>query len=52
MDFDFSPEQHAFRGQVRAWLAEQPQSKSRRTIAKFALENAVKNDASLRQLFE
>jgi 3-methyladenine DNA glycosylase AlkC len=36
---------------LRAWLAEQPQSKARRTIAKFALEKAVKADPSLRELY-
>jgi 3-methyladenine DNA glycosylase AlkC len=36
---------------LRAWLSEQPQSQSRRTIAKFALKHAVKVDASLRGLY-
>jgi 3-methyladenine DNA glycosylase AlkC len=36
---------------LRAWVAENPQSKSRRTIAKFALERAVKEDPSLRDIF-
>jgi 3-methyladenine DNA glycosylase AlkC len=36
---------------LRAWLAEQPQSQARRTIAKFALEQAVKEDPSLRELY-
>jgi 3-methyladenine DNA glycosylase AlkC len=36
---------------LRAWLAEQPQSQSRRTIAKFALEKAVREDPSLRELY-
>jgi 3-methyladenine DNA glycosylase AlkC len=36
---------------LRAWLAEQPQSQARRTIAKFALEKAVKEDPSLRELY-
>ena len=35
---------------LRAWVAEQPQSQARRTIAKFALEKAVKKDPSLREL--
>jgi 3-methyladenine DNA glycosylase AlkC len=37
---------------LRAWVAEQPQSQARRTIAKFALKNAVKEDPSLRAIFE
>jgi len=36
---------------LREWLAEYPESKARRTVAKFALEKAVKEDASLRELF-
>ena len=36
---------------LRAWLAEQPQSQARRTVAKFALERAVKEDPSLRELY-
>jgi 3-methyladenine DNA glycosylase AlkC len=36
---------------LRAWLAEQPQSQARRTVAKFALEQAVKVDPSLRELY-
>jgi 3-methyladenine DNA glycosylase AlkC len=36
---------------LRAWLAEQPQSQARRTVAKFALEQAVKADSSLRELY-
>jgi 3-methyladenine DNA glycosylase AlkC len=36
---------------LRAWVGEQPQSKARRTIAKFALERAVKEDETLRQIF-
>jgi 3-methyladenine DNA glycosylase AlkC len=36
---------------LRAWLAEQPQSQARRTVAKFALEKAVKEDPSLRELY-
>jgi hypothetical protein len=36
---------------LRAWSAEQPQSQPRRTVAKFALERAVKEDPSLRGLF-
>ncbi len=36
---------------LRAWVAEQPQSQARRTVAKFALEKAVKEDPSLRELF-
>ena len=37
---------------VRAWIAERPESRSRRIIAKFALESAVKRDPALRALFE
>jgi 3-methyladenine DNA glycosylase AlkC len=37
---------------LRAWLAESPQSRPRKTIAKFALEHAVKADPLLRQLYE
>jgi 3-methyladenine DNA glycosylase AlkC len=37
---------------LRAWLAEEPASLSRRTIARFALETAVKTDPSLRQIYE
>lgn len=37
---------------LRTWLAEQPQSRSRRVVARFALESAVKVDPSLRQLYE
>jgi BirA family biotin operon repressor/biotin-[acetyl-CoA-carboxylase] ligase len=37
---------------LRAWIAEKPESKPRRTIARFALEKAVKEDGSLRQVFE
>ena len=36
---------------LRAWIHEKPGSQSRRTIAKYALEQAVKADPSLRQLF-
>jgi 3-methyladenine DNA glycosylase AlkC len=36
---------------LREWVAEDPQSKARRTIAKFALRNAVKEDESLRQIY-
>jgi HEAT repeat protein len=36
---------------LRAWAAENPQSKSRRTIARFALKHAVKDEPSLRELF-
>jgi 3-methyladenine DNA glycosylase AlkC len=36
---------------LRAWVAEQPQSQARRTVAKFALEKAVKEDPSLRELY-
>jgi hypothetical protein len=35
---------------LRAWLAEQPASKARRTIARFALKHALKDDPSLREL--
>jgi 3-methyladenine DNA glycosylase AlkC len=37
---------------LRAWLAEQPGSPSRRVIARFALEAAVKTDPSLRRLYD
>src|SRR5262245_49373062 len=37
---------------LRQWVAENPQSKSRRVIAKFALRNAVKEDESLRAIYE
>ncbi len=37
---------------LRTWLAEQPQSRSRRVVARFALESAVKADPSLRHLYE
>lgn len=36
---------------LRAWRAEKPSSPSRRVIAKYALEAAVKTDPSLRQLY-
>jgi hypothetical protein len=36
---------------LRAWLAEQPRSQARRTVAKFALKIAVKEDPSLRELY-
>ena len=36
---------------LREWIAESPHSKARQTIARFALERAVKDDPSLRQLF-
>jgi hypothetical protein len=36
---------------LRAWVAEQPQSQARRTVAKFALEKAVREDPSLRELY-
>ena len=36
---------------LRAWLAEKPGSKPRRTIARYALERAVKEDPSLRQIY-
>jgi hypothetical protein len=37
---------------LRAWLAEQPGSPSRRVVARFALEAAVKTDPSLRRLYD
>jgi 3-methyladenine DNA glycosylase AlkC len=37
---------------LRQWLDEKPTSKSRRVIAKFALENAVKSDPSLKKTYE
>ncbi|MFL5803988.1 MAG: DNA alkylation repair protein [Roseiflexaceae bacterium] len=36
---------------LRAWAAEAPGSQARRTIARFALKHAVKDDASLRELY-
>src|SRR5262245_2482952 len=36
---------------LRAWIAEQPDSQPRRTIARFALKHAVKDDPALRELF-
>jgi 3-methyladenine DNA glycosylase AlkC len=36
---------------LRAWVAEKPGSKPRRTIARYALERALKEDASLREIF-
>jgi 3-methyladenine DNA glycosylase AlkC len=36
---------------LRAWRAEQPDSQPRRTVAKFALEQAVKENESLRELY-
>jgi len=36
---------------LRAWASEDPASKPRRTIAKFALENAVKEDPLLRDVY-
>jgi hypothetical protein len=37
---------------LRGWLAERPGSSSRRVVARFALERAVKEDPSLKQLYE
>ena len=37
---------------LRAWLAEEPASPARRTIARYALEQAVKRDPALRALYE
>jgi 3-methyladenine DNA glycosylase AlkC len=37
---------------LREWIVENPQLKSRRVIAKFALRNAVKQDESLRAIYE
>jgi 3-methyladenine DNA glycosylase AlkC len=37
---------------LREWLNRKPESTARRTIAKFALERAVKEDEALRQIFE
>jgi len=37
---------------LRKWVAEDPQSKARRTIAKFALRNAVKENEKLRAIYE
>jgi hypothetical protein len=36
---------------LRTWVAEDPHSKSRRTIARFALKHAVKDEPALRELF-
>jgi len=37
---------------LREWVAENPQSKSRCVIARFALKNAVKEDESLQEIYE
>jgi 3-methyladenine DNA glycosylase AlkC len=37
---------------VRAWVEDQPTAQPRRTIAKFALETAVKQDPTLRAIYE
>ena len=37
---------------VREWVQAKPSSKPRRVIARFALERAVKEDPSLREIFE
>ena len=37
---------------VRAWLADEPASPARRTIARYALEQAVKRDPALLALYE
>jgi 3-methyladenine DNA glycosylase AlkC len=37
---------------LRGWLADKPGSHSRRVVARFALERAVKSDPSLKQLYE
>lgn len=36
---------------LERWVSEEPHSKSRRTVAKFALKNAVKEDPSLEGLY-
>lgn len=36
---------------VRAWVDEDPRSRARRTIARFALKNAVKEHPELRQIY-
>lgn len=36
---------------IRAWLREDPASRPRRTIARFALERAIKDDPALQQLY-
>jgi 3-methyladenine DNA glycosylase AlkC len=36
---------------LRAWIAESPASRPRRTVARYALKHAVKDDPSLRELF-
>ncbi len=37
---------------LQSWLAERPESRSRRIVARFALELAVKKDPGLRRLYE
>ncbi len=37
---------------LRAWLAEEPDSPVRRTIARYTMEQAVKRDPALRALYE
>lgn len=37
---------------VRAWVGEAPESKARRVIVRHALKHAVKEDPSLREVFE
>lgn len=36
---------------LQSWIAEKPDSKPRRTIARYALKNAVKGDVSLKQVY-
>jgi 3-methyladenine DNA glycosylase AlkC len=36
---------------IQAWVMEKPESQSRRTIARFALKHAVKQDPTLRSLY-
>lgn len=37
---------------LQSWIAEKPDSKPRRTIVRYALKNAVTDDASLRQVYD
>jgi 3-methyladenine DNA glycosylase AlkC len=37
---------------VRGWVRERPDARSRRVIARFALRNAVKDDPTLRAVYE
>lgn len=37
---------------LRVWLAERPESRPRRVVARYALERAVKESPALRALYE